>query len=606
MLTTFKHLGTVLLLCTLLLLTPLTQAQVAGPDMRVLIDVSGSMRWNDPNNLRVPALRLLTEFLPSGSTAGVWLFAEATELLKEPQEVDAEWQQGVEARLNRIHSRGLFTNIEEAILTALEDWPAPADGSPRHLVLFTDGLVDLAAGAAASAASRERLINEHIPALQNANIQLHGLGLSDEIDQELMEQLTSRTGGWLEIAQDAATLQRIFMHMLEQTATPITVPLLDNRFTIDASIREFTVLVFREPNQPIALITPAGDRMTQANITATMRWRAEMGYDLVTVDTPMPGTWQIDAPLDPDNRVVVVTDLGLEISPMPNMLRTGEALRIQAWVTEQGQLLDRLDFLRLIEATATLTALDADSDLPHWVVLNMEPQDRYFRGHFATADLPLGVYQLDVQIDGGTFQRQIRRRIQLTGTPLSVSYNPVQPTASEDHAQLIATVNLNPSLINPSSLFGYIRLTGPGEQLAAVADIRAVGSTPPRIELPITQPGHYQVTAHLSARNQYGDTVIVELAAEQFSFEFGQPAESAELLSFDWRTLNLNLDLSTDDLAEVSWSDLVVVVSAGNGLFLILLTLAWLVSLLSRTGKKAAAPAPASAQSSSKSKGVKS
>ncbi|RLA17269.1 MAG: hypothetical protein DRQ56_09430, partial [Gammaproteobacteria bacterium] len=42
------------------------EAVVTKPsvDVRVLIDVSGSMKQNDPRNLRIPALKLLVNLLP--------------------------------------------------------------------------------------------------------------------------------------------------------------------------------------------------------------------------------------------------------------------------------------------------------------------------------------------------------------------------------------------------------------------------------------------------------------------------------------------------------------------------------------------------------------
>ena len=36
---------------------------LAAPDIRVLVDVSGSMKTTDPQNLRIPALKLLAELL---------------------------------------------------------------------------------------------------------------------------------------------------------------------------------------------------------------------------------------------------------------------------------------------------------------------------------------------------------------------------------------------------------------------------------------------------------------------------------------------------------------------------------------------------------------
>ena len=44
------------------------------PDVRLLIDISGSMKQSDPENLRAPALDLIVRLLPEGSRAGVWIF----------------------------------------------------------------------------------------------------------------------------------------------------------------------------------------------------------------------------------------------------------------------------------------------------------------------------------------------------------------------------------------------------------------------------------------------------------------------------------------------------------------------------------------------------
>jgi hypothetical protein len=562
-----------------LFITLLTPVHAVATDMRVLVDVSGSMRWNDPQNLRVPALRLLAEFLPQGSTVGIWLFAEDTERLHPPEPVDSAWRERVTANLGRIHSRGLFTDIEDAILTATADWESPADGETRHLLLFTDGLVDVADDTEASEDSRQRLINDHIIELQEANIQLHGIGLSDEIDAELMQQLTSRTGGWLEIAQDAETLQRIFMRMLEQTAAPTTVPLLDNHFEIDERIQEFTVLIFRTPDQAIALINPNGQRISQDDSAVmAMRWLTQPGYDLITVDTPEAGTWQIDAPQDPDNRVVVVTDLGLAMTPPPNTVRSGEAIPVDAWVTEQGQLLQNLDFLEVLAAKAQLTAITTDVQTQHPLLL--ESATHHFHGQFATTELPVGTYQLDVQIDSGTFQRQIRRRIEVVGAPVIITYTPVMPTTPGEPARLIADLMIDTQAINSSTLFGYLRLTGPDEQLT-IAEIRAVSGSAYQLELPMARPGDYQISAHLSARDRHGDSVIFDMETEQLSVEFEPGSQDTPQRSgLNWAQVNRQ------------WLDILLLVVVSNAILMLLLVLIWLIF---RPSRKPAAQQPPSA-----------
>lgn len=63
------------------------------PDVRVVVDASGSMRDNDPERLAVSALDLLVALLPSGARAGVWTFGETVDNPLPLGEVDAAWRE---------------------------------------------------------------------------------------------------------------------------------------------------------------------------------------------------------------------------------------------------------------------------------------------------------------------------------------------------------------------------------------------------------------------------------------------------------------------------------------------------------------------------------
>ncbi|RZA07175.1 MAG: VWA domain-containing protein, partial [Moraxellaceae bacterium] len=116
----FRHSGSrgfVRLLCyslaiALSLVVQIAQAEDATtPDVRVLIDVSGSMKQNDPNNLRVPAIELLCRLMPQGSRAGVWFFAQGVTPVVKLSPVDAEWKKNAIRLSKTINSQGLLTDI---------------------------------------------------------------------------------------------------------------------------------------------------------------------------------------------------------------------------------------------------------------------------------------------------------------------------------------------------------------------------------------------------------------------------------------------------------------------------------------------------------------
>lgn len=112
-------------------------------DVRLVIDVSGSMKRNDPANLRQPAVDLLMQLLPEGSKAGVWTFGKWVNMLVPHQVVDEQWRSLGRAKASEINSVGLYTNIGEALEKAAYDLDAASDEYAKHIILLTDGMVDI-------------------------------------------------------------------------------------------------------------------------------------------------------------------------------------------------------------------------------------------------------------------------------------------------------------------------------------------------------------------------------------------------------------------------------------------------------------------------------
>lgn len=112
-------------------------------DVRILIDVSGSMRKNDPKNLRTPELEMIVGLLPDQSKAGVWTFAKYVNMLVPHREVTKTWRNHAGKKTGKIHSNGLFTDIEQVLNKAAVNQSKPDKASRRSVILLSDGLVDI-------------------------------------------------------------------------------------------------------------------------------------------------------------------------------------------------------------------------------------------------------------------------------------------------------------------------------------------------------------------------------------------------------------------------------------------------------------------------------
>jgi uncharacterized protein (TIGR03503 family) len=412
-----RALRTLLSIGLALLLTGTGEVFAAKPehaDIRVLIDISGSMKQNDPQNLRRPALRMLVGLLQPGSQAGVWTFAKYARELVLVGDVDQAWKERALAASEEINSPGMFTNIELVLERAIRSWEGTDATHRRNLLLLTDGVVDVSKEPGESEASRRRILEELLPRIRAMGAKVHTIALSERADHELLERLARDTDGWYQQVESAEQLQRVFLKLFEQAGRPTGVPLKDNKFRVDNTIREATVLVFRAPgSQEPRLTSPSGRSFGREQAPPFVSWHHDTGYDLITLRDPEAGEWSLSADIDPDNRVMVVTDLKLQLSEMPSRIAVGEQLEVGAHLTNDGRLIKRPAFLELVEMRAeTQTA----AGLSPWPL-----NDKGYKGDQTPGD---GVYSMKlmereprdeltlvVAAESPTFLREHRQRL---------------------------------------------------------------------------------------------------------------------------------------------------------------------------------------------------
>ncbi len=457
-----------LLTAVLLLGTSLLQAQEEVADVRILIDVSGSMKQNDPKNLRRPALRLLVGLLPAETRAGVWTFGRYVNMQIPLGQVDAAWKTKARKSSESIGSPGQFTNIEDALTRATADWETPAVGYRRSVILLTDGMVDISKDSAKNEASRDRILQRIMPQLKAADARVYTIALSKNADHQLMRELAESTGGWYEQVEDADQLQKVFLRIFEKVGKPDTVPLKDNKFSIDDSITEATVLVFHKPDaQPTEVVPPGGKAFAAESKPANVEWHRDQGYDMLTIANPESGEWKIRAELDPENRVMVVTDLKMRTSDLPNRLMLGQTLPFEVSFTDHGKLITKPAFLQVVEVAARQK--DADGEREPKPVLDdggsedATEGDGRFSMQFGGESLNSGRGELVINAEGRTFVREKRMTFEVV-PPVSLQLTP------DDTRQLLRLeASADAELIDPLSLQASIWLEDEAGQRETVA-----------------------------------------------------------------------------------------------------------------------------------------
>ncbi|MEC7521971.1 MAG: FHA domain-containing protein [Myxococcota bacterium] len=201
----FARLALALSCCALLALAGPARAQ---EDIVIVLDNSGSMRRNDPNDLAPVAVERFVARRGDDARVALLVFDETARLvtpLGHPDE--ARFAEALDAHVSY---RGRLTNLPAAIERAVYHLRTGGrEGARPAIVFLTDGRVDsgdpdrdeeledwLAEGLAESAA--------------DAGIRLYGIAFTEDADFRIIESVTRRTSGSYERVLRAEDLEAAF------------------------------------------------------------------------------------------------------------------------------------------------------------------------------------------------------------------------------------------------------------------------------------------------------------------------------------------------------------------------------------------------------------
>lgn len=479
-------------------------AAINHNDIRVVIDVSGSMKKTDPLNLRIPAMKMLNGLIPDGSHAGVWNFGRYVDMTVKWGKVNEAWRKQADIGAAKIHSNGLYTNIESALGRATRGWEKADAKAQRSIILLTDGQVDISKDKQKNKVSRENVLTKSIQALKKSGVKVHTIALSKDADETLLKQLALETGGSFETAESAKELQKIFLKLFERATAPDMIELDGNEFTVDKSIKEMTLLIFRPKGSKFTQLYPPGAALISAKRKGKSTWRSEEGYDLITIKKPKAGVWKIDAYNDPDNRLMVVTDLKLKVHEVPAYMTPSQSLVIAAELHNKDKKISKNSFLRFVKFG--LTHID-EGNLEHQLELNHTKirKDKGQYLHLLGENLAEGKHSFIVNIDSRTFNRSKRIDVEVQW-PVKVDIK----TAAEPGTYQL-TIESREEYLKPESLQPNVQIKAPdGEQLALkLKNISGVWQT----EVSTNQAGLYQALIDISAEAIDGGKLEYNLGA---------------------------------------------------------------------------------------------
>lgn len=167
-----------------------------------------------------------------------------------------------------------------------------------------------------------------------------------------------------------ATATEQGLTMLDDLPVANQIPLLDNRFRIDDGIKSITMVLFRRPGtSSIILVRPDGSKVFYNTAKQNnMRWFDAATYDFIEIIDPMPGPWQAIGRLLPESKILVLTDIALDVDPLPAPMMEGETFKLTARLKDGDNIVNAQEFKEIL----TLQVL--------FVSTNNKEHENYGRG----------------------------------------------------------------------------------------------------------------------------------------------------------------------------------------------------------------------------------
>lgn len=505
-----------LLSVALLICRPLWADEIAKPlpaDVRVVIDISGSMKKTDPHNLRKPAVDLIVRLLPDNSKAGIWTFGQSVNMLVPHRVVDQAWRTEGSQKANTINSIAMFTNIGSALEKAAEDYATPSNDYRRNIILLTDGVVDVSKEAVVNLNERKRVLTELLPRLKASDYRIHTIALSADSDQELMKKLSIATDGIFEVADTADELMSTFLRIFDQAVPAERVPLDENGFLVDSSIQEFTALIFRRAEVPATIIvTPDGKEFSDTDPKNNVNWYRTDKYDLITVQHPQAGQWKVKTDMAPGSRVTVVSNLQLTVQPMKSNIKSTQPLDLAYSFQENGKTIVNKDFLGLLTGEVLISGGDS-LEVKSTPLTMGAPDDGIFHQQLQGFN-GQGEYDVKILIDGKTFKREFIHHLNISDSSFKL-----EKTLDESSGKKVYNYKLTADVeavdISATTVKAIIKNSKTNN---LERDLNTIANERWEFSFTPVQTAHYDISLNVTGKQIDGSPLTETIKADSFDF----------------------------------------------------------------------------------------
>jgi uncharacterized protein (TIGR03503 family) len=308
------------------------------------------------------------------------------------------------------------------------------------------------------------------------------------------------------------------------------VPYFDNRFQIDPHIKDLKLIFYRRSgSQPIILVRPDGSKLKINNLPedGSIEWFDERTFDLIKMKNPMAGPWQAIGQVLPGSQILVVSEIKIEVDPLPEIILSGETLKITGRLLNGKEALDDPLFRPVVNLDVDFFSTN-NSDYDNFgaepIKLNSFRDDGYdfdekagdgvYTGEFVLNFAPgewLPIYYIKMPL--------VKRELQQKPIILrDVPVKPIVRASDELGKNHVMTFPIDPTFVDPHSIILQGKIMFPDKQeelftvLAEESDSRVK-------EFEYAEAGIHRLTINVFGETTSGREFVLALPEFVFNAE---------------------------------------------------------------------------------------
>lgn len=265
-----------------------------------VIDDSGSMKTNDPNDLRITAVKLFITLLDLGDGAAVITFAGESEIRANYVTIsDYDDKVSLLNAIGDVKSDG-FTNMKDAFLDVLDVTKQDQTGNQKIVLFLTDGKPEIPGGLPAN------YEEDTLALIRQADIPVLAIGLTSGGLTPFLGQVPAAAGEGSQIipAKTANEILDVYLGILGKLKDRTIIgegierAPADAELAIDPALSQYidsiSFVAVTPLNQEISLIAPDGSELNfNENLFSESFVGIDPNFRVLTIPNPPAGNWLV-------------------------------------------------------------------------------------------------------------------------------------------------------------------------------------------------------------------------------------------------------------------------------------------------------------------------